>query len=97
MLSYNTAQIVVSCGAKHSIYNIIQAILEKGTEIIIPAPYWVSYPPMAILADADPVIINTREEEGFKLSPKELKQAITEKTRAIVLNSPANPTGASYR
>lgn len=96
-LSYNIAQIVVSCGAKHSIYNIIQAILEKGTEIIIPAPYWVSYPPMAILADADPVIINTREEEGFKLSPKEFKQAITEKTRAIVLNSPANPTGASYR
>ncbi len=95
-LSYDIAQIIVSCGAKHSLYNIIQVILEEGTEIIIPAPYWLSYPPMALLAGADPVIINTREEEGFKITPAQLKKAITKKTRAIVLNSPSNPTGASY-
>jgi aspartate aminotransferase len=96
-LSYDIAQIIISCGAKHSIYNIMQAILEGGTEVIIPAPYWVSYPPMATLAGARPVIVDTQEEEGFKITPAQLKKAITKKTRAILLNSPSNPTGASYR
>jgi aspartate aminotransferase len=95
-LSYEPPQIIVSCGAKHSIYNVFQAILDEGTEIIVPAPYWVSYPPMAILAGAEPVIINAREEEGFKINPGQFKKAITKRTRAIVLNSPSNPTGATY-
>ncbi len=96
-LSYDIAQIIISCGGKHSIYNIMQAILEEGTEMIIPAPYWVSYPPMATLAGARPVIVDTREEDGFKITPAQLKKAITKKTRALVLNSPSNPTGATYR
>jgi len=95
-LTYDRSQIVVSCGAKHTIYNIMQALLEKGDEIIVPAPYWVSYPDMAILADATPVILETEESKGFKIDPKELEKVINEKTRMIILNSPSNPTGSAY-
>jgi len=95
-LEYTPKQILVSCGAKHSIYNLMQALLNDGDEVIIPAPYWVSYPDMVRLADADPVIIKTGIEQRFKISKEQLKGAITEKTRLLILNSPSNPTGVSY-
>lgn len=95
-LSYSKNQIIVSCGAKHSLYNIAQVLFDKGDEIIIPAPYWVSYPDQVILNDANPVILNTKEENNFMLSTKELKKKITKKTKAIILNSPSNPTGSAY-
>ena len=95
-LAYDRSQIVVSCGAKHTIYNVMQALLENGDEVIIPAPYWVSYPDMAILADATPVILETKESKGFKIDPEELEKTINEKTRMIILNSPSNPTGSAY-
>lgn len=95
-LSYNLNQILVSCGAKHSIYNCLNAILNPGDEVIIPAPYWVSYPDMVKLADGNPVIIKTEFSQKFKMSPAQLKAAITAKTRAIILNSPSNPTGIAY-
>ena len=95
-LVYEKNQILVSCGAKHSLYNLFQAVLNPGDEIIIPAPYWVSYPDMAKLAGAEPVIIKTNIEENFKISPEKLKGAISDKTRMVVFNSPSNPTGVSY-
>lgn len=95
-LKYEPNQILVSCGAKHSLYNLFTAILNAGDEIIIPAPYWVSYPDMAKLADANPVIIKTDFATGFKMTPSQLKAAITDKTRILVLNSPSNPTGVAY-
>lgn len=95
-LTYDRSQIVVSCGAKHTIYNVMQALLQKGDEIIVPAPYWVSYPDMAILADAKPVILQTKESKGFKIDPQELEKAINKNTRMIILNSPSNPTGSAY-
>lgn len=95
-LSYSKNQIIVSCGAKHSLYNIAQVLFGKGDEVIIPAPYWVSYPDQVILNDAKPVILNTKEENNFMLSAKELKKKITKKTKAIILNSPSNPTGSAY-
>ena len=95
-LNYNPSQVVVSCGAKHSLYNIIQAVCEKGDEVIIPSPYWLSYPEMATLADAKPVFIETDEDTGFKISIKDLKKAITKKTRVLIINSPTNPTGCVY-
>lgn len=95
-LEYNSNQILVSCGAKHSLYNLFQAILNQGDEIIIPAPYWVSYPDMAKLAGAEPVIIKTTIDEHFKITPNKLRGAITDKTRLLVFNSPSNPTGVSY-
>ena len=95
-LSYMRNQIVVSCGAKHSFYNLAQVLWDVGDEIIIPAPYWVSYPDMVVLANATPVILNTDQSSGFKISPKQLQQAITKNTRALVLNSPSNPTGSAY-
>lgn len=95
-LSYSREEIIVSCGAKHSLYNISQAILSPGDEVIIPAPYWVSYPAQALLNDATPVIVDTLEDEDFMLNPEALKGHITEKTRAIVLNYPSNPTGLTY-
>src|SRR4030043_1752239 len=93
---YQREQIVVSCGGKHSFYNPAQALIDKGDEVIIPAPYWVSYPPMIELAEGKPVIVHTTEEEGFKLLPDALEQAITPKTKAVVINSPSNPTGSAY-
>lgn len=95
-LAYDRKQIVVSCGAKHSFYNLAQVLWDEGDEIIIPAPYWVSYPDMVILANAKPVILNTDESSGFKITAKQLQQAVTKKTRALVLNSPSNPTGSAY-
>lgn len=95
-LDYNINQVLVSCGAKHSLYNIFQAVLNAGDEIIIPAPYWVSYPDMAKLAGAEPVIIKTTIKENFKISPEKLRGAMSDKTRMVVFNSPSNPTGVSY-
>ncbi|MCX5894698.1 MAG: pyridoxal phosphate-dependent aminotransferase, partial [Proteobacteria bacterium] len=95
-LDYEPAEILISCGAKHSLYNICQALFQKGDEVIIPAPYWVSYPDMVMLAEATPVILKTTEETGFRITAKQLEQAITPKTKALILNSPSNPTGASY-
>ncbi len=95
-LAYSKNQIIVSCGAKHSLYNIAQVLFDRGDEIVIPAPYWVSYPDQVILNNAKPVILNTKEENNFMLSTKELKKKITKKTKAIILNSPSNPTGSAY-
>jgi len=95
-LKYEPSQIVVSCGAKHSIYNIFQAVCDRGDEVIIPSPYWLSYPEMVKLASATPIFIDTDEKSGFKVSPEKLKAALTKKTKVIVLNSPANPTGCVY-
>jgi aspartate aminotransferase len=95
-LEYTKANVIVNCGGKHSFYNLMQVLLNNGDEVIIPAPYWVSYPPMVMLAGGTPVIIDAKEENGFKITAKDLKNAITGKTRAIVINSPSNPTGATY-
>ena len=95
-LGFAPEQIVVSNGAKHSLINAFQAILNPGDEVIIPAPFWVSYPEMVRLADGVPTYIYTKEENGFKFTAEELKNAITDKTRALVLNSPSNPTGMVY-
>lgn len=93
---YKPDQILVSVGGKQSFYNLAQALLSNGDEVIIPAPYWVSYPDMVLLADATPVIISSGIEQNFKISPAQLEAAITAKTRLVVINSPSNPTGASY-
>ena len=93
---YNTNQVLVSCGGKHSFYNLCQALLEENDEVIIPAPYWVSYPDMVLLADAKPVIIQSTIEQNFKITPEQLDTAITNNTKLVVLNSPSNPTGAVY-
>jgi len=95
-LAYDPSQIVVSCGAKHSLYNIMQAILEEGDEAIIPAPYWVSYPAMVKCAGATPVIVQTAEAQDFKMWPEQLRRAITPRTKALILCSPSNPTGMVY-
>jgi aspartate aminotransferase len=95
-LSYEREEVMVSCGGKHVLYNLAQALLNPGDEVIIPAPYWVSYPPIVILAGADPVIVETREADGFKLSRESLGSAITPRTRLLILNSPSNPTGSVY-
>ncbi|MBT3204184.1 MAG: pyridoxal phosphate-dependent aminotransferase [Gammaproteobacteria bacterium] len=93
---YQPQQILVSSGGKQSFYNLCQALLNKGDEVIIPAPYWVSYPDMVILAEAKPVIIETTIEQQFKINADSLKQAITDKTRMLVINSPSNPSGVAY-
>jgi aspartate aminotransferase len=95
-LTYDKSQIMVSCGAKHTLYNLTQVIIDEGDEVIIPSPYWVSYPEQVILAGGTPVIIESREEEGFKIDPDELKKRITSRTKAFILNYPSNPTGATY-
>jgi aspartate aminotransferase len=95
-LAYERGNIIVSLGAKHSIYNAAQAFWEAGDEILIPAPYWVSYPDIALLADATPVILPTGQAANFKITPDQLRKAITPKTKTLVLNSPSNPTGAAY-
>ncbi len=93
---YTAKQILVSSGGKQSFYNLAQALLNKGDEVIIPAPYWVSYPDMVLLADATPVIIEATQAQNFKISAKQLRAAITDKTRLFVINSPSNPTGSAY-
>lgn len=95
-LSYETGQILVSCGGKQSFYNLAQALLDTDDEVIIPAPYWVSYPDMVLLADGKPVIVSAGIDQGFKISPEQLSAALTDKTRLFVINSPSNPTGACY-
>jgi aspartate aminotransferase len=95
-LDYGLNEVLATCGGKHALYNIAQALWEAGDEVIVPAPYWVSYPPMILLAGATPIIIPTKEERGFKLTPEELESAVTPRTRAIILNSPSNPTGSVY-
>jgi len=95
-LEYAADQILVSCGGKQSFYNLAQALLNSGDEVIIPAPYWVSYPDMVRLADGEPVIIRVGAEEGFKIAPEQLQAAITPRTRLFVINSPSNPTGVAY-
>ena len=95
-LEYENNQILASCGAKHSLYNLFQATLNPGDEIIIPAPYWASYPDMAILAGAIPCIIETTIDDNFKINIDHLNKAISNKTRMILLNSPSNPSGANY-
>jgi len=95
-LTYAKDQILVSSGAKQSCYNVCIAVLNQGDEAIVPAPYWVSYPDMIKLAEAEPVIIPASISDGFKITPKALEAAITDKTRMMFLNSPSNPTGAAY-
>jgi len=95
-LSYKRSEVLVSCGGKHSFYNLAQAIFDQGDEVIIPAPYWVSYPPMVSLAGGSPVIVETTEKNEFRLTPGALKKAITQKTKALIINSPSNPTGSAY-
>lgn len=95
-LDYQPNQILVSCGGKQSFFNLAQALLNPGDEVIIPAPYWVSYPDMVLLADGMPVIIETGQAQHFKITPEQLRAAITHKTRLLVINSPSNPTGAAY-
>lgn len=95
-LSYERSEILVSCGGKHGLYNLAQALFEPGDEVIIPGPFWVSYPPIVELAGAVPVIVETSETEGFRLSPERLLEVITPRTKALILNTPSNPTGAAY-
>jgi aspartate aminotransferase len=95
-LTYDRAQVFASAGAKLIIYNLAQALFEAGDEVIVPAPYWVSYTDIVLLMDARPVIIPTSEKQGFKMSVQQLKSAITPRTKAMIINSPCNPTGATY-
>ena len=95
-LQYDPQQIIVSCGGKHSCYNVILATCEEGDEVIIPAPYWLSYPEMVTLAGATPVIIETTDTTEFKVTPDQLRAAITDRTRLFIFNSPSNPTGSVY-
>lgn len=95
-LNYEANQILVSCGGKQSFFNLSLALLNEGDEVVIPAPYWVSYPDMVKIADAVPVIVTTTQENRFKITAEQLEAAITPKTRLLVLNSPSNPTGVAY-
>jgi aspartate aminotransferase len=95
-LKYSTDQITVGTGGKQVLYNTFMATLNKGDEVIIPAPFWVSYPDMVLLAGGKPKIVKCTEQEGFKLTPAKLKKAITKKTKWVIINSPSNPTGAGY-
>ena len=95
-IEYKPTEILVSNDAKHSIFNALQAICNPGDEVIIPAPYWVSYPSMVALVDAKPVILKTDIRSSFKITPEQLKETITEKTKALIFNSPSNPTGTVY-
>jgi len=95
-LEYAANQILVSSGGKQSFFNLALALLNEGDEVVIPAPYWVSYPDMVIVADGTPVIVTTSQEQRFKITPAQLDAAMTDKTRLVVLNSPSNPTGVAY-
>ncbi|MFH1996644.1 MAG: pyridoxal phosphate-dependent aminotransferase [Candidatus Omnitrophota bacterium] len=96
-LSYDTSDIVISCGAKHSIFNILQALCTEDDDVLIPSPYWLSYPEMVKLAGANPVFIATKRTNKFKMTESGLRSAITKKSKVLILNSPSNPTGAVYR
>ena len=95
-LDYTAKQILVSCGGKQSFFNLVQALINPGDEVIIPAPYWVSYPDIVILAGGTPVIIEAGIDQGFKITPEQLKSALNPNTKLVVLNSPSNPSGAVY-
>ncbi len=95
-LAFGPEQVLVSVGGKQSFFNLAQALLEAGDEVIIPAPYWVSYPDIVLLADATPVIVTAGIAQGFKLEPAQLERAITPRTKLVVINSPSNPTGVAY-
>jgi aspartate aminotransferase len=95
-LDYQADQILVSCGGKQSFFNLAQALLDDGDEVIIPAPYWVSYPDMSLLAGGVPVIVQAGQDQAFKITPEQLEAAITEKTKLVVINSPSNPSGKAY-
>ena len=95
-LSYRKEDVLVSCGAKHSIYNILQAVVNPGDEVVIPAPYWVSYSDMALLAGGVPRVISSAESSGFRIKPEQLSAALTPRTKVFLLKSPCNPTGATY-
>ena len=95
-LRYRKEDVLVSCGAKHSLYNVLQAVVDRGDEVVIPAPYWVSYADMALLAGGIPKVIQTGESSGFRIKAEQLAAQLTSRTKVFVLNSPCNPTGASY-
>lgn len=95
-LDYSPAEVFASCGAKHTLYNIFMSIIDPGDEVIIPSPFWVSYPEQVSLAEGTPVIVTASAKEGFLLTPDQLEKAITKKTKAIILNSPSNPSGTMY-
>lgn len=96
-LDYKPSNIVVSCGAKHSIFNVLQVLVEEGDEVLIPVPYWVSYPEMVKLAGAKPVFVTTTLKEDFKIDARKLKNSLTKKTKLLILNTPSNPCGVVYR
>ncbi|MBN2582994.1 MAG: pyridoxal phosphate-dependent aminotransferase [Planctomycetes bacterium] len=95
-LTYDPAQVVITCGGKHALFGAMMALLDPGDEVVIPTPYWVSYPDMAMVCEAKSVFVEGREDNGFKVTPKDLKAALTPRTKIVVLNSPSNPTGAAY-
>ncbi len=95
-LKFSRDQVIVSCGGKQAFYNLAQALLDPGAEVIIPAPYWVSYPDMVLLAEGEPVILRAGMETGFKVTPSQVEAAITDQTRMFLINSPSNPTGVCY-
>lgn len=95
-IPYKREEVMVSCGAKHSLYNIAQALYGPGDEVLIPSPYWVSYPDQVLLNDAKPVFVQTLEKDSFVVKPEALEAAITDRTKALILNSPSNPTGMLY-
>lgn len=95
-LTYTNEQIIVTTGAKHALFTLFQVLLNEGDEVIVPAPYWVSYPEQIKLAEGEPVIVSAEESNDFKLTPEQLKNAITPKTKAVIINSPSNPTGMMY-
>ncbi len=96
VLEYSVSEVTVNCGGKHSFYNLAQVLWQEGDEVIVPAPYWVSYPPMIQLAGGAPVIVNSSEETGYKITAADLAKAVTPRTRAVIINSPSNPSGATY-
>lgn len=95
-LSYKREEILVSCGGKHGLYNLFQALFQEGDEVIVPAPFWVSYPPMIELAGGKPVIVETKEEEDYQITPEMLKKYLTPRTKAVILNYPSNPVGSVF-
>ena len=95
-IHYEPSHVLVSCGAKHTLYNLVQALVNPGDEVIIPAPYWVSYPDIVRLAEGQPVILETREADGYAIDPQRFEACITPRTKALILNGPSNPTGAVY-
>lgn len=95
-LDYELDEIIITTGAKHALYTLFQVILNAGDEVIVPSPYWVSYPEQIKLAEGEPVFVHALEENDFKITPKQLEQSITNKTKALIINSPSNPTGMMY-